>query len=113
MTKEEEFHSKRKSFYINSDTLLIKFPTAKHTKCSHAKWFSDEGVPYIHTIRGYLSEDEEYVMLYSNDFEIPDVIVKFINYIFEYFPNIKWIGLGCNKGKIGESWTPKLKVFKG
>lgn len=50
---EEEFHKKRKPFYLESDTLLVKFPT------------------------------------------------------------IKWIGLGCNKGALGEVWTPKLKITRG
>lgn len=107
---EEEFHYIRKPLYIHPETLLVKFPSARHMNCSHAEWFSAEGIPYLHTIRGYYVDD--YVMLYTNDFEIPDVVVKILNYIFEYFPNIKWIGLGCNKGQPGEIWKPKLKVFK-
>ena len=36
----------------------------------------------------------------------------FFCYIFEHFTNIKWIGIGCEKGKPGEIWQPKLKVFR-
>lgn len=108
----EEFHKDRKPLYIHPETLLVKFPSAKHMNSSHAEWFNDEGIPFIHTIRGYYSDKDGYVMLYSNDFEIPDVVVKFLCYIFEYFPKITWIGLGCNKGKVGEIWEPKLKVFR-
>lgn len=97
-------------FYLN-EKLLVRFPTSKHYGTSHAKWFSDEGITFLHTIRGYLIEDE-YIMIYSNDFEIPDMNVKIISYLFEFFPTIKWIGLGCEKGKIGEVWQPKLKVTK-
>lgn len=51
-------------------------------------------------------------MLYVNDFEIPNVSAQVFVYLFEYFPTIKWIGLGCNKGNIGEAWKPKLKIYK-
>jgi hypothetical protein len=109
----EEFHQKRKPFYIDSDTLIIKFPTSKYINESHAKWFSEVGYPYLPTVRGYLSEDESYVMLYWNDFEIPNINITVCCYLFDYFTKIKWIGVGCNKGKPGEIWTPKLKVYRG
>ena len=112
MTKLEEFHQLRKPLFVHPETLLIKFPGAKHLNSSCAEWFSNEGIPYLHTIRGYYNERDKYLMLYANDFEIPDVVVKFLNYIFEYFPTIEWIGLGCNKGEIGEIWPPKLKVLR-
>lgn len=109
---EEEFHKKRKPFYLESDTLLVKFPTSKHMDCSHAKWFSEIGYPFVHTVRGYYIKDE-YIMLYWNDFEIPNVNASVFSYLFDFFPTIKWIGLGCNKGALGEVWTPKLKITRG
>ena len=114
MTKDE-FHKIRKPLYLDEDTLLVKFPTSKHMNCSHAEWFSDVGQPFIHTVRGYYmkTEEDEYVVLYWNDFEIPNVNAALFSYIFEYFPNIKWLGLGCNKGKPGEIWTPKFKITRG
>lgn len=112
MSKPEEFHQLRKPFFIHPDTFLVKFPTAKHMNSSCAKWFSEEGIPFLHTLRGYFNERDNYVMLYVNDFEIPDVVVKFMCYLFEYFPTIEWVGLGCHKGKPGEIWKPKLKVFR-
>lgn len=51
-------------------------------------------------------------MLYWNDFEIPNITTAVFSYLFEYFPQIKWIGLGCHKGKVGEIWMPKLKIYK-
>lgn len=110
----EKFHEERTPFYLDMETLLIKTPTAKHLNCGHAKWFSDCGIQYLHTVRGYhmIKEDDEYVMLYSNDFEIPNIICNIFVYLFDYFPNAKWIGVGCNKGIPGEVWTPKLRITR-
>lgn len=110
----EEFHEKRQSFYLDNDTLLVRIPSGKHRHCSHAKWFSEDGIPYLHTIRGYYmkTEDDEFVMLYSNDFEIPNIICNIFIYLFDYFPGVKWIGVGCDKGKIGEIWEPKIKITR-
>lgn len=108
----QEFHNIRKPLYLDVDTLLIKFPTAKHMNTSHAEWFHDSNIPFLHTIRGYYlkNQQDEYVMLYWNDFEIPNINANILIYIFEYFPNIQWIGLECNKGQIGEIWKPKLTI---
>lgn len=110
----QEFHTIRKPLYLDPDTLLVRFPTSKHMNSSHAEWFQDIGVPFVHTVRGYYYkiEDEEYVVLYWNDFEIPNLNVSILTYIFEYFPNIQWIGLGCHKGEVGEIWKPKLIIKK-
>lgn len=112
MTREEEFYKGRKPFYIDNELLLVRFPTSKHMDCSHAKWFSEVGYPYVHTVRGYYIEDS-HIILYWNDFEIPNVNVSIFPYLFEYFPTIKYIGLGCHKGKIGEEWKPKLIITRG
>ena len=113
----EEFHNSRKPFYIDPDTLDVKFPTQKHMATSHAVWFTELGYPYVHTVRGYYKEgkeegEESYVMLYWNDFEVPNIVIQSFPYLFEYFPKIKWIGLGCHKGKPGEVWPPKFKIYK-
>ena len=111
----EEFNFIRKPFYIEPDSMLVRFPTQKHMNCSHADWFNDVGYVWLHTIRGYYlhTEEDEFIMIYWNDFEIPNVNASFFVFLFEYFPNIKWIGLGCNKGEIGEIWEPKLKITRG
>lgn len=109
---EQEFLIKRKPFYIDSDTVLVKFPTSRHMDVSHAQWFTEVGYPYCHVIRGYLMDDIEhpYVMLYWNDYEIPNIATSAFIYLFEYFPQIEYIGLGCHKGQVGEVWKPKLIV---
>ena len=91
----EEFHKIRKPFFIHPDTLLVIFPAQKHMNVSHAQWFTEMGYVYVHTVRGYYWKDEEdeYIMLYWNDFEIPNVNASIFAYLFDYFPTIKWIGM--------------------
>lgn len=107
---ENEFHEKRKPFYIDSDTGLIKFPSAKYMNSSHAAWFSNDGIPYLHTVRGYFFDD--FIMVYTNNFEIPNVSILTLDYLFAFFPYIKWIGLGCDRGEIGKVWNPKYKIYR-
>ena len=57
-------------------------------------------------------EEEEFVMLYWNNFDIPNITICILSYIFAYFPEIDWIGLGCHQGKDGERWEPQLKVTR-
>lgn len=108
---EQEFHVKRKPFYLDNETLLVRFPTSKHMDCSHAKWFSEVGQTYIHTVRGYYIEDS-HIMMYWNDFEIPNINASLFSYLFDFFPTIKWIGLGCHKGEVGAEWKPKLRITR-
>jgi hypothetical protein len=51
--------------------------------------------------------------MYWNDFEIPNVNASIFAYLFDYFPTIKWIGMGCHKGEDGQIWKPKLKITRG
>lgn len=106
----EEFHTNRVPFYIDSDTGIVKTPSSKFLNDSHAAWFSKEGIPYLHTVRGYIYDS--FVMIYVNNFEIPNVSILIVDYLFAYFPNIKWIGLGCDRGKVGEIWKPKYKIYR-
>lgn len=109
----KEFHELRKPLYLD-DNLNIKFPDSRHLNCSCAEWFADYGIVWLHTVRGYYmkTKEDEYVMLYWNDFEIPNITASAFIYLFEHFPNIKWIGLGCHKSKLGEIWKPKLKITR-
>lgn len=105
----------RKPFYLDPETLCVKFPVAKFMNTSHAEWFTEYGYPYVHTVRGYYwcDDDDEFIMLYWNDFEIPNINASLFSYLFEYFPNVKWVGLGCYKTKEGEIWKPRFKVTRG
>lgn len=110
----EEFLKNRKPLFIDPETSLIVFPTSKHMDTTCAVWFHDTRMPFSHTVRGYYWKDEkdEFIMLYWNDFETPNIVLTLLVYIFEYFPTLKWIGLGCHKGKPGEIWKPKLKITR-
>lgn len=110
----KEFHKNRKPFYIDDESLLIKFPTAKHMDSPHSIWFTETGVPFVHCVRGYYlkTKSDEYVMIYWNDFEVPNVNASLFAYLFDYFPNINYIGLGCIKTNKDEVWKPKLKVIR-
>lgn len=79
---EQEFHTIRQSLYLD-DNLNIKVATGKYANLSHAEWFSAIGYPYVHTVRGYYmkTEDDEYVILYWNDFEVPNVNASLFAYI--------------------------------
>jgi hypothetical protein len=33
-------------------------------------------------------------------------------YLFEHFPLVKWIGLGCFRGEPDTFWEPQLKVYR-
>lgn len=56
---ELEFHNIRKPFYLDVETLLVKFPTSKHMNTSHAQWFSDIGYPYVPYRKRILYENRE------------------------------------------------------
>lgn len=113
--KLEKFLNNRKPFYIDSETCLVKFPAQKHMNVSHAKWFNEMGIVYLHTLRGYymnIEGQDPYIMIYSNDFDIPNLVTNLFSYLFEYFPEITWIGVGCIKGEVGDVWKPRLKITK-
>ena len=118
-----EFEEKRMPLYIDNNTLSIVFAPVKYSNTSHALWFNDYHYPFPNTLRGYYwgrlnknmdkpKEEEEFVMLYWNNFDIPNITICILSYIFAYFPEIDWIGLGCHQGKDGERWEPQLKVTR-
>lgn len=112
---EQDFHSIRNPLYLDPNTHEVIFPKGEYVNSSHTEWFKNIGVPLTNTVRGYYYKTNnfgEYLMLYWNDFEIPDIGIKTIIHIFERFPNIHWIGLGCIKGEVGEIWEPKLIINK-
>lgn len=112
---EQEFHSIRNPFYLDPNTSKIVFPLPEYENSSHIEWFKNIRISINNIVRGYYykcSSGGDYVMLYWKDFEIPNINIEVVTYIFDYFPNINWIGLGCHKGKIGEIWEPKLIINK-
>lgn len=50
--------------------------------------------------------------VYSGDYETPNCTTMVALYLLNFFYDAKWVGFGCNKGKIGEIWTPKIIIPK-
>lgn len=108
--KEKIFHNKRIAFYIDSNKTIIYIKQGQ----SHSEYFKEIGHPeYINFItRGYILDN--HIMLYrGNDFDIPTnltikTILELVSSINK--PSIKWIGLGCFIGKVGEEWIPKVTI---
>lgn len=109
-TNNQEAFNKRIPFYLDESNNL-KVANNKYSTYTHVKWFAEIGVPYLFTIRGYYYPDIKYVSVYWNDFEIPNMTLPYLTYLFEHFSEAECIGIGCNKGKVGEIWEPKLKVY--
>lgn len=109
--KVQEFLEKRTPVWLHPETVLLHIVSSAERNMTFQEIFMKLHIPWLFTTRGYIYDN--YMMLYINDYEIPNINVSLLNYIFAYFPNIKWIGLGCNKGEEGDFWEPKLKVFRG
>jgi hypothetical protein len=109
---EKEFLEKREPFWLEPESLKIMMPT-NSDKCDvHAYLSKKYSYGWMFTIRGYIMPEEHFAMLYTADYETPNITMLVCQYLFNYFPGINWIGLGCHKGKIGEIWKPKMVVAK-
>ena len=108
--KIEEFLEKRLPVWLHPETALLHIVSNQERNMNFQEIFMRLHIPWLFTTRGYIYKD--HMILYINDYEIPNVNVSLINYIFAYFPEVQWIGLGCNKGKQGDFWEPKLKVVR-
>lgn len=112
----EEFYKTNKPFYIDPSTGTAHIPPAKYYNKSHAEWFTDMNYQWIGTVRGRFfstpDAENDHILLYVNNFNIPGTNIEIIVYLFEHFPTIKWIGLGCYKGELGEEWKPQLKISR-
>jgi hypothetical protein len=106
---EKNFLSERTPLYIDNETaqaVLVNNSTLKDA--TFAEIFSHLHYPWLFTTRGYIKDN--HIILYINDYDIPNINVSLLQYLFTYFPNIDWIGLGCIKGDPGEWWKPRLVV---
>ena len=106
---EKEFLEKRTPLFVDRETgQILLVSTTKIKDLSFPEIFSHYRIPWIGTIRGY--KINNFIVLYTNDYEIPNIGLDFISYVFTYFPDIEWIGLGCTKREIGEIWNPRLII---
>lgn len=106
---EQEFLEKRIPFWLEGNNLTITIPTNSDRNDVHAHLCKKFGYDYLFCIRGYWWPDS-HVMLYTGNYNIPNVTVYVLNYLFDYFRDIKYIGLGCYKGNFGDIWDAQLYV---
>lgn len=111
MDKEKEFHNSRTAFYIDNEE-IIYIPDGY----GHSDYFEEIGHPeYIDTkVRGYIKDD--LVMCYiGKDFSLPCIddrvfIYKSIMPMLQKEKGVSKLGLGCEKGEIGEQWIPLVHL---
>lgn len=108
---EEEFLQKRMPFWLENDNLEITFPTGTDRKEIHSHLAKKYHYNWLHIIRGYYWP-ESHVQLYHGDYETPNCTTYVALYLFNYFPDIKYIGFGCIKGNPGEIWKPKICITR-
>ena len=108
---EKEFLEKRIPFWLEDETLRITIPSSSDRNDVHTHLSKKFGYAWIFAIRGYWWPNS-HVMLYTGNYETPNMTNYVCSYLFEYFKDINWIGLGCHIGKPGEIWKPKLCVLR-
>ena len=110
---EKEFLEKREPFWLEGEDLKIVMPTNSDRKDIHSHLCKKYGYNWLYALRGYWMPDQHFAILYSGDYETPNCTIMVAQYLLNYFPEVEWIGFGCNKGKPGEIWEPKIIVKKG
>ena len=108
---EKEFLEKRIPIWLEGDDLHVSRPSNTDKNDMHAFLSKKYGYSWLFAIRGYYMPNS-HLMLYIGDYETPNCTIMVTQYLFNYFKDIKYIGLGCNKGKPGEIWTPKSIVVR-
>lgn len=106
---EKEFLEKRMPFWLTNEELHITMPSNMDKLNIHSHLCKKYGYSWMGAIRGYWWP-KSHVVIYIGDYETPNVSVMVIQYLFSYFTDINYIGLGCDKGEVGEIWKPKLIV---
>ncbi len=108
---EKEFLEKRIPIWLEGEDLHISTPSASDRNDMHAFLSKKYGYSWLWAIRGYYWP-KSHVMLYIGQYETPNCTTLVAPYIFNYFPDIKYIGFGCYVGKPGEIWNPKIIVLR-
>jgi hypothetical protein len=108
---EKEFLEKRIPIWLEGEDLHISTPSNMDKNDMHVFLSKKYGYNWLFAIRGYYMPGS-HVMLYIGDYECPNCTTLVAPYLFSYFPDIKYVGFGCNKGKVGEIWEPKIIIVK-
>ena len=108
---EKEFLEKRIPVWLEGEDLHISRPSTTDGNGMHAFLSKKYGYNWMFAIRGYYWPGS-HLCLYIGDYECPNCTTLVTPYLFSYFSDIKWIGFGCDKGKVGEIWKPKILVLR-
>ena len=108
---EKEFLEKRTPIWLEGDDLHISTPSNMDKNDMHVFLSKKYGYNWLFCLRGYYWPGS-HCCIYIGDYECPNCTTLVAPYLFNYFPDIKWIGFGLNKGKIGEIWKPKITIVK-
>lgn len=108
---EKEFLEKRTPIWLEGEDLHISTPSSSDKNDFHAFLSKKYGYNWLFCLRGYYWPGS-HCCIYIGDYECPNCTTLVAPYLFNYFPDIKWIGFGLNKGKIGEIWKPKITIVK-
>lgn len=108
---EKEFLEKRIPIWLEGEDLHISTPSTSDRNDMHAFLSKKYGYSWIWAIRGYYWPGS-HVMLYVGQYETPNCTTLVTSYLFNYFPDINYIGFGCREGKPGEIWPAKIVVAR-
>lgn len=108
---EQEFLEKRVPFWLENDTLRVTIPSNLDKNDVHSHLAKKFGYNWLFALRGYYWPGS-HIMLYTGDYETPNVTTMVAQYLFNYFNDVKYLGLGCHKGKIGEIWDAKIWIAR-
>lgn len=108
---EQEFLEKRIPIWLEGEDLHVSKPSTTDSKDMHAFLCKKYGYSWLFAIRGYYWPGS-HVVLYMGDYETPNCTLMVAQYLFNLFQDINYIGFGCNKGKPGELWEPKIIVTR-
>ena len=108
---EQEFLEGRIPIWLEGEDLHVSTPSKNDAGDMHAFLSKKYGYSWMFAIRGYYWPGS-HVTLYIGDYECPNCTTLVVPYLFNYFSDIKYIGFGCNKGKIGEIWPPKIIMIR-
>lgn len=105
----KEFLTNRTIFWFN-DNGSISIVT--DTNLTHIQEFHNRGnITWLNRTRGYINKKDNIIMVFQNDYELPNIMPNQIMQLFEKFNyQYKTIGLGCKITKEGETWEPKLTL---
>ena len=106
---EEEFLKGRMPYWLEGEELRIIMPSNTDKTDVHSHLSKKYGYSWIYALRGYWWP-HSHAMIYTGDYETPNMTIGVVKYLLNYFDDINWLGIGCDKGKPGEFWLPKVII---